>query len=56
MREYSQQGFEASHKDQRQLWLKVSSHDQCGEVSSFYEEITILLLNGLVVQCFFPQE
>lgn len=34
MREYSQQGFEASHKDQRQLWLKVSSHDQLGEASS----------------------
>lgn len=34
MREYSQQGFEASHKDQRQLWLKVSSHDQLAEASS----------------------
>ena len=48
MREYSQQGFEASHKDQRQLWLKVSSHDQLGEASSsklsvlfFYEKMII---------------
>ena len=29
-----QQGFEVSHEDQRQLWLKVSSHDQRGETSS----------------------
>ena len=34
MTEFSQQGFEASHKDQRQLWLKASSHDQHGEASS----------------------
>lgn len=34
MRELSQQGFEASHKDQRQLWLKASSHDGHGEASS----------------------
>ena len=34
MTEYSQQGFEASHKDQRQLWLKASSHDRHGESSS----------------------
>lgn len=34
MREYNQQRFEASHKDQHQLWLKVSSHDQRGEASS----------------------
>lgn len=34
MTEFSQQGFEASHKDQRQLWLKATSHDQHGEASS----------------------
>lgn len=34
MTEFSQQGFEASHKDQRQLWLKTSSHDQHGKASS----------------------
>jgi len=34
MTEFSQQGFEASHKDQRQLWLKASSHDRHGEASS----------------------
>ena len=34
MRDYSQQGFEASHKDQRQLWLKASSHDCKGEATS----------------------
>lgn len=34
MTEFSQQGFEAAHKDQRQLWLKASSHDQHGEASS----------------------
>ena len=48
MREYSQQDFEASHKDQHQLCLKVSSHDQRGEASSsklsvlfFYEKMVI---------------
>lgn len=34
MKDYSQQGFEASHKDQRQLWLKASSHDCKGECAS----------------------
>ena len=34
MSEFSQQGFEASHKDQRQLWLKATSPDQQGEASS----------------------
>jgi len=34
MTEFSQQGFEASHKDERQLWLKASSHDCRGEASS----------------------
>lgn len=34
MSEFSQQGFEASHKDQRQLWLKATSHHQQGEASS----------------------
>lgn len=34
MKDYSQQGFEASHKDQRQLWLKASSHDCKGEATS----------------------
>ena len=28
----SQQGFEATHKDQRQLWLKASSQDQQGKL------------------------
>ena len=31
---YSQQGFEASHKDQRQLWLRASSHDCKGQCAS----------------------
>lgn len=50
MKEYSQQGFEASHKDHRQLWLKASSHDQQGEASSseqmlvhFYAEIMLFM-------------
>lgn len=34
MSEFSQQGFEACHKDQRQLWLKATSHHQQGEASS----------------------
>lgn len=34
MKDYSQQGFEASHKDQCQLWLKASSHDCKGECAS----------------------
>ena len=44
MSEFSQQGFEASHKDQRQLWLKATSHDQQGEASSSKSEV--------VTQCF----
>ncbi|XP_068732762.1 uncharacterized protein [Montipora capricornis] len=32
MTEFSHQGFEASHKDQRQLWVKESSHDQLGRL------------------------
>lgn len=50
MTEFSQQGFEASHKDQRQLWLKATSHDQQGEASSieqmlvhFYAERMLFL-------------
>ncbi|KXJ09462.1 hypothetical protein AC249_AIPGENE4420 [Exaiptasia diaphana] len=50
MTKYSQQGFEASHKDQRQLWLKSSNHDCNGEASSieqilkhFYSEKTLFL-------------
>lgn len=50
MRDYSQQGFEASHKDQRQLWLKASSHDCKGEATSieqmlvhFYAEKILFL-------------
>ncbi|XP_044170154.1 uncharacterized protein LOC122954217 isoform X3 [Acropora millepora] len=50
MKDYSQQGFEASHKDQRQLWLKASSHDCKGECASveqmlvhFYAEKTLFL-------------
>ena len=34
MTELSQQGFEASHKDQRLLWLNASSHAKNGEASS----------------------
>jgi len=50
MKHYSQQGFEASHKDQRQLWLKASSHDCKGESTSieqmlvhFYAEKILFL-------------
>ncbi|XP_066025919.1 uncharacterized protein [Pocillopora verrucosa] len=50
MREFSQQGFEASHKEQCQLWLKASSHDRHGEASSieqmlvhFYTERMLFL-------------
>ena len=34
MTEFSQQGFESSHTDQRQLWFKASSHEQHGEATS----------------------
>lgn len=33
MTQFSQQGFEAAHKDQRQLWLKSTIHD-CNEEAS----------------------
>ena len=47
MTEFSQQGFEAAHKDQRQLWLKASSHDQQGEASSC--KMTSFLFNKTLV-------
>ena len=47
MTEFSQQGFEAAHKDQRQLWLKASSHDQQGEASS--SKMTSFLFNKTLV-------
>lgn len=32
--DFTQQGFEASHKDQRRVWLTATSHDQHGEATS----------------------
>ena len=53
MTQFSQQGFEASHKDQRQLWLKASSHDHDGEASSSeltFKQIPSYTVNWLL-QC-----
>lgn len=43
MTEFNQQGFGASHKDQRQLWLKASSHDQNGEATSSKLHLTVTI-------------
>ena len=43
---FTQQGFDASHKDQCRVWLTAASHDQHGEATS--STMTYICFNSFI--------